>query len=93
MDEDDVGLIFEDIHRGRSIVPPYDVPTRPALVRWDAKQPLALDNCVVLEHKDAEKHADAIKNGSGPEELWGKEVIDVVKRRQDEVRKLRDWVM
>ncbi|KAJ3488132.1 hypothetical protein NLI96_g3067 [Meripilus lineatus] len=56
IDEDDVAFIFEDIHRGRSIVPPYPVPVRPALIRWDPSRPLTLENVVVMEFKEAERH-------------------------------------
>ncbi|KIY49835.1 hypothetical protein FISHEDRAFT_65206 [Fistulina hepatica ATCC 64428] len=56
LDEDDVSFIFEDLHLGRSIIPPHEVPARPALVRWDASRPLSLENCVVMDHKEAEKH-------------------------------------
>ncbi|EDR10387.1 uncharacterized protein LACBIDRAFT_152374, partial [Laccaria bicolor S238N-H82] len=56
IDEDDVALIFEDLHRGRSVIPPHNVPSRPTLVRWDPLLPLTVDNCVVMEFADAEKH-------------------------------------
>ncbi|TFK29493.1 ubiquitin-protein ligase molybdopterin-converting factor [Coprinopsis marcescibilis] len=95
IDEDDVGLIFEDLHRGRSVLPPYDVPTRPTLVRWDYSKPLTTDNCIVLEHKDAETH---FKTCSGPEAsspslLWGKGVEEIVNRRAEEARRITNWVM
>ncbi|KAJ7732082.1 hypothetical protein B0H14DRAFT_3615853 [Mycena olivaceomarginata] len=35
LDEDDVALLFEDVHRGRSVVPPHAVPVEPSVVRWD----------------------------------------------------------
>ncbi|KZP17386.1 hypothetical protein FIBSPDRAFT_793232 [Athelia psychrophila] len=56
IDDDDISLLFEDVHRGRSLIPPHPVPTRPALVRWDPALPLALDNCVVMESAEADKH-------------------------------------
>jgi len=100
IDEDDVALVFEDLYRGRSVVPPYDVPTRPTLVRWDPSQPLSIENCVVFELSDAEKHARALWNPDGSvgtattaEGLWGKEVKAVVDRRAAEARRVRDWVM
>ena len=42
LDDDDCGMLFDDIHRGRSVRPPHGVPERPALVRWDPAAPLAL---------------------------------------------------
>ncbi|CAA7266262.1 unnamed protein product [Cyclocybe aegerita] len=100
IDEDDIALIFEDIHRGRSIVPPHDVPTRPTLVRWDPRRPLSVDNCVVFELNDAEKHVrecwapdGTAKEDTTPEKLWGERVNEIVQRRAEEARRVRDWVM
>ncbi|CAL1709992.1 unnamed protein product [Somion occarium] len=94
IDEDDVALAFEDIHRGRSVVPPHAVPTRPALVRWDPKSPLTLDNCVAMDYAEAEKHVrECFAEGQVPEEVWGPETAEVVWRRREEIRKVLEWVM
>ncbi|TFK75587.1 ubiquitin-protein ligase molybdopterin-converting factor [Pluteus cervinus] len=96
IDEDDVSLIFEDIHRGRSVIPPFDVPTRPTLVRWDFTKPLSLDNCVPMEQGDAEKHIRESKDGDDvtpPQDIWGEDVVKVVERRAEEIRKVQQWVM
>ena len=100
IDEDDVAFIFEDLYRGRSVVPPHDVPTRPTLVRWDPSNTLSIDNCVVFELSDAEKHVKALWNPDGSmatattaERLWGRGVKSVVDRRAAEARRVRDWVM
>lgn len=96
INEDDVALIFEDIHRGRSVIPPHNVPSRPVLLRWDLRQPVTLDNCVVMEHVEAEKHAKGcgdVGNPVNPKDIWGEEVLDVVKRRAEEIRRERQWVM
>ena len=99
IDEDDVGLLFEDIHRGRSVVPPHAVPSRPALVRWDPLQPVGLENLVVMEDKDADQHVKECFGASAdspkklPEELWGHETAEVVARRAEEIRRDREWIM
>ncbi|KAF9011788.1 ubiquitin-protein ligase molybdopterin-converting factor [Cyathus striatus] len=98
IDEDDVNLIFEDVYRGRSVIPPHDVPTRPTLIRWDPAKPLGVDNCVVFDYSDAEKHLKACWNVNGsavsrPEDVWGSEVLSVVQRRAEEIRKIRDWIL
>ncbi|KAF8639134.1 hypothetical protein AX17_001624 [Amanita inopinata Kibby_2008] len=97
LDEDDVALIFEDVSLGRSLIPPHDVPSRPTLIRWDARHPLTIENCVVMEHKDAEKHEKTIRYADGtyadPKEIWGTEVQDIVSRREKELRNQREWVM
>ena len=93
-DEDACGLLFDDIHRGRSVVPPYAVPARPALVRWDPASPLALGNCVAMEDKDAERHVkECFEVGKRPEEVWGADCAGLVERRREEVRRVEEWVM
>ncbi|KAG6836282.1 hypothetical protein H0H93_009554 [Arthromyces matolae] len=97
LDEDDVSLIFEDVNRGRSVIPPHNVPSRPVLVRWDILKPLTIDNCVVMEFAEAEKHYKESGTlqapGSVPEAIWGKETKLVVDRRAEELRRDREWVM
>ncbi|KAE9402666.1 hypothetical protein BT96DRAFT_1017423 [Gymnopus androsaceus JB14] len=101
-DEDDIGLLFEDIHRGRSVFPPHEVPTKPALVRWDLSQPLTMENCVVMEEKDAVKHIKTWREGlslddgstapsPSPAEVWGGAVQEVVRRRAEEIKKIQEW--
>lgn len=97
IDEDDISLIFEDVHRGRSVIPPHNVPSRPVLVRWDIVKPLTVDNCVVMDFAEAEKHykesgslEEPIKR---PRDIWGNEVTHVVDRRAEELRRDREWVM
>lgn len=97
IDEDDVGLIFDDLYRGRSAVPPHEVPQRPTIVRWDFRKSISVDNCVVFEFKDAEKHAKACWSPTGdhvdPDSIWEEAVQDTVKRRAAEARRVMEWVM
>lgn len=107
IDEDDVSLIFEDIHRGRAVQPPFLVPARPTLVRWDLRKPVAPENVIVMEHTDAEDHlAKCIpRSGNGepvliqgvsardPVDAWSAEVVSAVRSRIEEVRKAREWIM
>ncbi|KAJ7084949.1 ubiquitin-protein ligase molybdopterin-converting factor, partial [Mycena epipterygia] len=87
IDEDDVAVILEDVHRGRSVLPPHLVPARPTLVRWDPALPLTVDNCVVMDLPDAERH---VRDGAVQ---WGAEVEAVVRRRREEVERRAEWVM
>lgn len=99
IDEDDVGLIFDDLYRGRSAIPPHAVPSRPALARWDPLRPLTMDNCVVFEQSEAERHERecyqrfAEAPAARPEEVWGEEVAAVVERRAEEIRREREAVL
>ncbi|KAJ7496426.1 hypothetical protein FB451DRAFT_1074472 [Mycena latifolia] len=93
LDEDDVALLFEDVHRGRSVLPPHLVPVRPTLVRWDPRAPLGVQNCVVMEAGDAAKHEAASAEAHAKGEVWGAEVQAVVERRRREVERVVEWVM
>ncbi|RDB17094.1 tRNA threonylcarbamoyladenosine dehydratase [Hypsizygus marmoreus] len=97
IDEDDVSLIFEDVYRGRSVIPPHNVPSRPTLVRWDVRQPLTINNCVVMEFGEAEKHSKesgtVTEPLTSPEIIWGSAVQKVVEHRADELRREREWVI
>ena len=48
----DIALLYDDFALGRSIVPPHAACVRPALIRWDPRAPLSLENCVVAEMKE-----------------------------------------
>ncbi|KAI0249303.1 hypothetical protein BJV78DRAFT_1129765 [Lactifluus subvellereus] len=50
----DIALLYDDFALGRSIVPPHAACVRPALMRWDPRAPLSLENCVVAEMKDVD---------------------------------------
>lgn len=68
------------------------------LLRWDISRPLTVDNCVVMEHGEGEKHSKAwgISNEASlvdPKVIWGDEVQGIVDRRAEEVRRERQWVM
>jgi hypothetical protein len=96
-----VGYVFEDLHRGRSTIPPHPVLSKPALSRWDVRRPLSVDNCVVLSAADL-KVLDAAGGIGDRVEWWsgngneaadaggaavaGAVVSDVVRRRQAEAR-------
>lgn len=100
IDEDDVALIFEDLHLGRSVVPPHAVPAHPTLLRWDPTKPLTLENCVVFESTEAEKHVrecltprtEEAHPRKTPGAVWGDEVQAVVERHVGDVAKYRTWV-
>ncbi|KAF7298564.1 ThiF domain-containing protein [Mycena indigotica] len=92
IDEDDVALIFEDIHRGRSIIPPHPVPTTPTLVRWDPAMALTPENVVVMERKEATRHENGIYGATSPVEMWGAETDALVEKHRKQIRRVREWV-
>lgn len=88
--EQDIAYIFEDLHRGRSTIPPHAILPRPQLSRWNIHEPLTPQNCVVLSHQEAQVLHD--NGGVGDEVvkrgIWPEETMEVVHRRQKEA----DWV-
>ncbi|KAI6145194.1 hypothetical protein BKA82DRAFT_4170846 [Pisolithus tinctorius] len=93
IDEDDAFLIFEDLHLGRSVVPPHAVPSRPQLIRWDARKGLMLENCVVFDFSEAERHTqECLSVGRDPREVWGEEVQAIVDRNAARIARYREWV-
>ncbi|KAF7317723.1 tRNA threonylcarbamoyladenosine dehydratase [Mycena kentingensis (nom. inval.)] len=93
MDEDDVSFLLEDVHRGRSVVPPHPVPIRPTLVRWNPAEGVRLENVVVMESSEAAWHETGIfEERKTPVELWGEEVDELQRNRRDEVRRALEWV-
>ena len=94
IDDDDVFMIFEDVYRGRSILPPHDVPNKPMLVRWDYTRPLSVDNVVPMDQPDADKHTRRCHDlKEKPEDVWGQEVKSVYERRTQEILKDKQWFM
>ena len=44
--------MFEELHRSKSSLPPYETLSKPTLVRWNLGEPLTVANCVVMSPKD-----------------------------------------
>ena len=97
IDESDVAYIFEDLHWGRSIIPPHPILAKPNLIRWDAARPLSVENCVVLSASDIRRLEAA--GGIGEKVAWwsgnsgdmdavsGDLVSKLVRRRQEEAHR------
>lgn len=91
LDEDDVSFIFEDLHRARSVIPPHDVPSKPALTRWNLGSPLSLSNCVVMDDKQVEKHLAAWPQSS-PSAVWGVETQNIVDKHVAEITRYQEYI-
>lgn len=98
----DVSLIYEEVHfNGRSILPSspsgflpvlsHPVCNRPALVRWNFSQPVSVENCVVMEVKQADAHQRAFTEGKSLDELYGPEVVKGVGEVMKEARRALVW--
>jgi len=95
IDENDIAYIFEDLHRGRSTVPPHPVLAKPSLVRWDINRALSIQNCVVLSPSEIRQIEAAGGIGErvvlwnsdkGEEAVSGSAVSRVVSKRLQEAR-------
>ena len=86
---DDLGWVFEDLYHGRASFPPHPILSRPNAVRWDGNKGLSEDNLVIMSTKDAEKHEkECLVGERGLEEVWGSEVVELVRRKSVEARKI-----
>jgi len=91
----DIALLYDDFALGRSIVPPHAACVRPALMRWDPRAPLSLENCVVAEMKEVARATWSIfaiseKNGLSETEKAPSEVSSDFSPPQDYVDALGD---
>lgn len=56
--EEDALYLFEEIHRARSVAPPYKVVARPSLLRWKKADALAWDNLVIFEQDEGKRYVE-----------------------------------
>ncbi|GAA5991000.1 hypothetical protein JCM10908_006494 [Rhodotorula pacifica] len=90
--EDDMGYLFEEIHRAKSVVPPNAYPSRPTILRWKKARGLAWDNLVVFDREEGVQHEERCLLGEeDPEQVWGEEVTKLVEKRMAEERRLRHY--
>ncbi|KAG8813506.1 hypothetical protein FRC19_002381 [Serendipita sp. 401] len=90
--DQEVGFIFEELHRSKSSFPPFESLSRPTLVRWDFSKPLSVTNCVVMSTQEALKHEEGYRNGLSPVQVWGKEAVAAVQKRQLEATRWIDAI-
>ncbi|KAH9822173.1 hypothetical protein DFH28DRAFT_1078497 [Melampsora americana] len=87
---EEIGYIFEEIYRGKSIVSPnFLISSTLTLIKWDFKFDLNWQNCVVMDRSEAELHEKEVLIGQkDPEEVWDSETVKLVKERFEEERKM-----
>ncbi|KAF2162803.1 hypothetical protein M409DRAFT_57866 [Zasmidium cellare ATCC 36951] len=99
---DDVGYLVEEVFRGRSVV--SGLASRLALTRWrkpsgdwiDTRTPgqkadkLQFDDLVCMTKDEMLQHEQMIlKEGRQPEDVYGREILTLVAKRQEEERNFR----
>ncbi|PLW22862.1 hypothetical protein PCASD_16218 [Puccinia coronata f. sp. avenae] len=87
---EDIGYIFEDVFRGRSVVhPTYKVSSHPCMVRWAMEEELHWSNCVIMDRAEADIHQQKVLvDRIHPRLVWGPETADLVQARFSEEREM-----
>ncbi|CBQ69602.1 conserved hypothetical protein [Sporisorium reilianum SRZ2] len=84
----DIAYLFEEVFRGRSIVPPFDSLSGAQLERWDSTLPLSFQNVALFSRAQAKVHeAEVLKKGRSPVEVWGADAAHMIKRRMASERR------
>lgn len=88
---EDIAFVFEDINSGRTTIDGVIV-NKPQAVHWDRDLPLTADNLAILSHKEAIKHEKEHQvEGKSLVEMYGQDAVDIVKRRNEETRRVMVW--
>ncbi|WWC96509.1 hypothetical protein V866_003377 [Kwoniella sp. B9012] len=92
INSDDIGFVFDDLYSGRSSIPPYEILSKPSVIRWDNHKPLDVDNLVVMGPKENKRHQELIwKEGKSLEDVYGKETVDRISRKSAQARRVMSW--
>ena len=84
----DIAYLFEEVFRGRSIVPPFDSLSGAQLERWDSTLPLSFQNVALFSRAQAKVHeAEVLKKGRSPVEVWGADAAHMMKKRMASERR------
>lgn len=82
---EDMAFVFEDLYNGRSTLPPHSILPKPVAIRWEGDQEVSPGNVVIMDPKNADKHeAEVLKGGKKVVDVWGREVVEFVNRKQAE---------
>ncbi|TKY88397.1 hypothetical protein EX895_002749 [Sporisorium graminicola] len=84
----DIAYLFEEVFRGRSVVPPFDSLSGAQLERWDSTLPLSFQNVALFSRAQAKVHeAEVLRKGRSPVEVWGADAAHMIKRRMASERR------
>ena len=88
----DIGYIFEEIFRGRSVVPPYDTLATGQIVRWDPRLPLDYNNVALFTRPQARRHEQhVLAPRADPAAYWGPLVTAKMQQRMAEELRMSHW--
>ncbi|EST08144.2 UBA/THIF-type NAD/FAD binding fold [Kalmanozyma brasiliensis GHG001] len=84
----DIAYLFEEVFRGRSVVPPFDSLSGAQLERWDSTLPLSFQNVALFSRAQAKVHErEVLGKGRSPVEVWGGDAANMVRRRMASERR------
>lgn len=88
----DCAYIFEEIFRGKTVVPPFETLATGQLMRWDPARPLDYSNVVLLDRRQARVHeARVLRGGEDPAAVWGERAARMYAQRMAEERRMSRW--
>lgn len=88
----DIAYLFEEVFRGRSVVPPFDTLGTGQLERWDPSRPLGYNNIALFTRPQAREHEkNVLKTGADPASVWGPHVAEMVRRRLADEARMAHW--
>lgn len=86
---EDVAYAFEEIHHGRTVVPPHESLSKAQLQRWDSTLPLSYSNVALFSRDQAKIHEkEVLEGGKSPAEVWGAQALKMMRLRQAEERRM-----
>lgn len=89
VNQDDIGLIFDDINHGRSSLPPYGILAKANMIRWDGALDVREDNLVVMSTQDAARHErECLVGGKAVRDVWGEEAVEHIRKKSEEIRRI-----
>lgn len=88
----DCAYVFEEVFRGRTVVPPFESLANGQLMRWDSQRPLDYDNVALFDRRQAREHEQKVlKEHAAPEQVWGERTAAMVQKRLAEERRMSRW--
>ncbi|UZJ55314.1 hypothetical protein CBS101457_004634 [Exobasidium rhododendri] len=89
---EDIGYLYEEVFRAKSIVPPHETLSVARIMRWDSTLPLSYSNVAIFTRAEGIRHErEVLKQGFSPVEVWGEEAHKMFNVRMAEERRMNIW--
>ena len=88
----DIAYLFEEVFRGRTVVPPFETLSTGQFQRWDPRLPLDYNNVVLFTRPQARRHEQHVLScNADPTTYWGPVVSTKVQQRMKEELRMSHW--